>query len=130
VPRLAGILLALSVAACGGKATASGPAWPKSAGWETPEDWKEDGGQSIDPESSEVAAVESSDEPGAGADGEAVTTVEPEAPPADAPIPDPETPEIEIVPEEAIIIEGEMPEEPPAEEPPAEEPPPPDAPPP
>jgi hypothetical protein len=111
--RLAGIAVTLALAACGGKRDASGPAWPKSAGWDLPEDWKEDGGESIDPVDDGVAQVERAEEPAATP---AVSVeVTPEEPPADAPTPPPgdAPPPDEPVPEETIIIEGELPEEPP-----------------
>lgn len=106
--RIAGLLTVALLAACGGgKASSSGPAWPKSAGWETPKDWKEDGGESLAPQvPDEVAAVEISDEPTAEGGTKVTVEVSP-ALPTDAPTPPPEPP-VEFVPEETIIIEGEI----------------------
>ena len=105
------LVLALLVA-CGKPAASSGPAWPKSAGWEPVEDWKEDGGESIEPQvPEEVAAVEHGDEPKAEGDADTKTTVEV------SPEPLPEPP-VESVPEETIIIEGELPPDPPPDAPP------------
>jgi hypothetical protein len=104
------------LAACGKPAASSGPAWPKSAGWEPVEDWKEDGGESIEPRNADdVAAIESSDDPVPAGSTETTVEVTPEPPPADAPTP---PPAVEPVPDETIIIEGELPPDAPADPPP------------
>lgn len=108
--RLAGVLT-IALAACGGGGgDGAGPAWPKSAGWEAPEDWKEDGGESIEPQlAAEAAAIEASEEPEPepSADVEVTVEVDP-APVPDEPPETPDTPEIDFAEDEAIIIEGEL----------------------
>jgi hypothetical protein len=66
---------ALLLASCGGN---RGPAWPKSAGAVTVDEWEEDGGESIEPQASLATAVERSAEP--TPEGKVA-----EAPPAPAP---------------------------------------------
>lgn len=56
----AAIAAALLLTACGGN---RGPAWPKSAGTVAVEEWKEDGGESIEPQTASATAVERSAEP-------------------------------------------------------------------
>lgn len=103
------------LAACGKPAASSGPAWPKSAGWEPVEDWKEDGGESLAPRGDDVAAIEGSDDSAPAGDTETTVEVTPEPPPPDAPTP---PPGVEPVPDETIIIEGELPPDAPADPPP------------
>ncbi len=50
----------LLLASCGGN---RGPAWPKSAGAVTVDEWSEDGGESIEPRPSRATSVERSAEP-------------------------------------------------------------------
>ena len=56
------LALALALAACG-RAPAAGPAWPKSAGTVAPEDYRDDGGESIQPHPHHVAAIEVATDP-------------------------------------------------------------------
>lgn len=112
---LAAALVIPGLGGCGGRAGADGPAWPKSAGWDIPDDWKDDGGESIAPATGHVAAVETSaDAPPevteAPADDEIVIE-EPElVPDPDEPPPDDPT-LYDFSSDETIIIEGELPPE-------------------
>lgn len=56
----AAIAAALLLTACGGN---RGPAWPKSAGAVTVDEWEKDGGESIEPQTASATAVERSAEP-------------------------------------------------------------------
>lgn len=110
--RPAALALALALAACGGS-RASGPAWPKSAGTVENTDPAADGGESLEPRSTEhpAAAIEISEEP-------TVAAVVPEAPAAAAtptptptvtptpPAPTGETMEIQV--EEITITPGDI----------------------
>jgi hypothetical protein len=57
------VLASLLAAACGGKQSSPGPAWPESAGTVIPDDYKEDGGESIDPKVAASASIEASSKP-------------------------------------------------------------------
>jgi hypothetical protein len=93
----AGLLVALS--ACGG-ARDRGPAWPKSAGTVSPDDYKDDGGESLEPRPSHVAAIEVAPDETPSADVKAAaapaadkgTATSPDTPPT----PTTETIEIQI----------------------------------
>jgi len=104
---LASVIL---LAACGGRAASRGPAWPKSAGWEKPDTWQEDGGESLAPREQHLSAVETSDDAAADVEPAAdidTTTVEvTPGPTPDGPVPDDATPPPA---EGEIIIEGEAP---------------------
>jgi hypothetical protein len=96
------VVSALLSAACGGKPKDTGPAWPKSAGWETPETWEEDGGESLEPKAGgDVAQMEHSED--APTLDEILAVELPDEPP---PEPTPEEPKVDdtFVPEETIII--------------------------
>lgn len=107
--RILTAALLLGVAACAGAST--GPAWPKSAGSMVPEDWRDDGGESLTPHL--VAEVEES----SSDDDEAIESEESEeveeAPEPKASDEKPaeekpaEAPTEEIILEEEIIIEVE-----------------------
>lgn len=73
----AALAAALLLASCGGN---RGPAWPKSAGAVTVDEWKEDGGESIEPQASRATAIERSAEP----TPEVKVAEAPAAPPAPA----------------------------------------------
>jgi hypothetical protein len=113
------LVIALAVAAsipsagCGGR-KASGPAWPESAGSMVPDDWKEDGGESLEPDApAEVAALETAEEVEAEEVDEIAEAVVDEpaaAAPAAAPATEDtpvETAPDEIFVEEEIVIEIE-----------------------
>jgi hypothetical protein len=59
--RLVLSLIVVAAAACGGKQSSSGPAWPESAGTVIPDDYKEDGGESLEPKV--ASSVEASGKP-------------------------------------------------------------------
>jgi hypothetical protein len=87
------LILAVLLAACGGKARPE-PPWPKH---QAPETWEEDGGESIAPrQASDVAAVEASADP-------------PEEPAVEIPV---EAPPVEEMPTidatGTVIIDGEI----------------------
>jgi hypothetical protein len=103
---------AVTAGACGGR-HGGDPAWPESAGSMVPDDWKDDGGESLEPDvPAEVAALETTaevEEETADEVVEAVADEPADATPAaaaaeDAPV---ETAPDEIFVEEEIIIEIE-----------------------
>jgi hypothetical protein len=104
---LAATLLA---AACGGRSSSPEPAWPKSAGWETPDTWEEDGGESLEPRADHLSAVEDSEpevlpeEPVESSPEDVMLEAQPEVPSSSDASPD-------ATPDGAIIIEGEPPPE-------------------
>jgi hypothetical protein len=114
------LVIALAIAAvgiptigCGGR-QASGPAWPESAGSMVPDDWKEDGGESLEPDApAEVAALETAEEVEAeevDEVAEAVVDEPAQAAPSAAPAAEDtpaETAPDEIFVEEEIVIEIE-----------------------
>jgi hypothetical protein len=88
------ILLALVLTAGCGARAASGPAWPKSAGAVEPDPDVPDGGESLAPRSTALAAVEKTAEPAPA------PAAKPDEKPADAaPVPAPAEPAAK--PEEA-----------------------------
>ncbi len=104
-----GLVALASLAGCGG---ASGPAWPKSAGSVVVDEWKDDGGESIDPHASRATAVERSAEPAPETKVAAAEPAKPEPEPAGAgsgsgsAAPAEEPPiELEEIQGEEIIIE-------------------------
>lgn len=106
--RLSSCLIALWLAACGGAAQ-TGPAWPKSAGSMVPDDWREDGGESLEPQVvAEVSEDEDEDEEVAAEEVVADEVVEAvEDKPADAEEPAPDAPSVDI-PADEILIEEEI----------------------
>lgn len=108
---LAASAFAIALGACGASRGA-GPAWPKSAGTVEVTDPAEDGGESLEPRSTEhpAAAIEISEEP-------TVAAVVPDAPPTTVtppatvtpptpPAPTGETMEIQV--EEITITPGDI----------------------
>lgn len=114
-----GLGVGAGAAGCGGApAKDTGPAWPKSAGWEPAESWEEDGGETLEPKTNgDVAAIERSEDASRGGEvGDAidVEVIEVVAPAAgdgaEAPPAGDGEPKVDdtFVPEETIIIiEGE-----------------------
>ena len=107
------VLLAslLLFTACADRSTSSGPAWPKSAGWEPSED---DGGESLEPRKEHLSAVEESEprEIDLGVDDSVVeVTIDPEPDAAPA-----ATPPVDAAPAppsdggEIIIVDGAPPD--------------------
>ena len=96
------VLLVLAIAGCHA-AAAGGPAWPKSAGTVTPDDYQDDGGESLAPHPSHVAAIEvaTDDTPAASATPAptaTATAIDRGTPttPSQPPVPPTETIEIQI----------------------------------
>jgi len=111
IPVFLGAAIVVAAGACGSAALPSGPAWPKSAGTVAVEDWKDDGGESLEPRTStEVAALEDSgDEAEDASEGEDAEEAETEAT-ADETATDESSGEVEyeeIFVEEEIVIEGD-----------------------
>jgi hypothetical protein len=108
---LAAAAVAVVQGACGGR-QGGDPAWPESAGSMVPDDWKEDGGESLEPDvPAEVAALETTaevEEETVDEIAEAVVDEPTESAPAatveEAPV---ETGPDEIFVEEEIVIEIE-----------------------
>jgi hypothetical protein len=103
------VLAAMLLAACGGRASSPEPAWPKSAGWQTPDSWEEDGGESLEPRADHLSAVEESEpevlpeEPVDSSPADVMLEAQPEVPSSSDAAP------ADATPEGAIIIEGEPP---------------------
>jgi hypothetical protein len=108
---LAAAAVAVVQSACGGR-QGRDPAWPESAGSMVPDDWKDDGGESLEPDvPAEVAALETAaevEEDTVDEIAEAVVDEPTEAAPAatveEVPA---ETSPDEIFVEEEIVIEIE-----------------------
>ncbi len=115
-----GLGVGAGAAACGGApAKDTGPAWPKSAGWEPAESWEEDGGETLEPKSNgDVAAIERSEDASSG--GEAGDAIDVEVIEVVAPAPgdggearptggdgEPKVDDTFVPEETIIVIEGE-----------------------
>ena len=107
-------LVLLVIAACGGRGD-RGPAWPRSAGTEIPDDASGDGGESLEPRSTAhpVAALEvAEDTTVAAAPPPPVEPTPTPTAPAVTPTPTPPTGEtMEITVEEITITPIEAPSE-------------------